>query len=148
MRDRGIQQVRYYIGVEVSPIEVYDRFRDEGNARREADPVPVIGFLFNPFVTRRETSPMSNVAPRCSRNSTVASTTCAPSSSNRPQGWSARRLSTVELFVLNMDFWNGANTTTTTQNASFATNRSWATRAGRMRTMDNQILQSGRGCRC
>jgi len=22
-------------------------------------------------------------------------------------GWSARRLSTVELFVLNMDFWNG-----------------------------------------
>jgi len=40
MRDRGIQQMRYYLGVEVTPLEVYDRFRDEGDARRETDEVP------------------------------------------------------------------------------------------------------------
>jgi len=34
MRDRGIQQVRYYIGVQVTPLEVYDRFRDEGRRPR------------------------------------------------------------------------------------------------------------------
>jgi len=54
MRDRGIQQMRYYLGVEVTPLEVYDRFRDEGTPTEKLTKFPVIGFLFNPFVTRRE----------------------------------------------------------------------------------------------
>jgi len=107
MRDRGIQQVRYYIGVEVSPIEVYDRFRDEGTPAEKLTQSPVIGFLFNPFVTRRED--LTDVERRAqmfekldSRVNDVRSELIQQAS-----GWSARRLSTVELFVLNMDFWNG-----------------------------------------
>jgi len=48
MRDRGIQQMRYYLGVEVTPLEVYDRYRDEGTPAEKLTKFPVIGFLFNP----------------------------------------------------------------------------------------------------
>jgi hypothetical protein len=107
MRKRGIQQVRYYIGVEVTPLEVYDRYRDEATPAEKLTQFPVIGFLFNPFVTRRED--LTDVERRVQmfekldqRVADVRSELIQNSS-----GWSARRLSTVELFVLNMDFWNG-----------------------------------------
>jgi len=83
MRDRGIQQMRYYLGVEVTPLEVYDRFRDEGTPTEKLTKFPVIGFFSIPSTRDVRISPMSNVAPRCSRSSTAASTTFAPSSSSR-----------------------------------------------------------------
>jgi hypothetical protein len=107
MRDRGIQQVRYYIGVEVSPIEVYDRFRDEGTPAERLTKFPVIGFLFNPFVTRRED--LTDIERRTQMFETLDSRVTDVRSEfiQQASGWSARRLSTIELFVLNMDFWNG-----------------------------------------
>ena len=107
MRDRGIQQVRYYIGVEVSPIEVYDRFRDEGTPAEKLTQFPVIGFLFNPFVTRRED--LTDVERRAQMFEKLDSRVNDVRSEfiQQASGRSARRLSTVELFVLNMDFWNG-----------------------------------------
>jgi len=107
MRERGIQQVRYYIGVEVTPLEVYDRFRDEGTPAEKLTQFPVIGFLFNPFVTRRED--LTDVERRAQMFEKLDSRVNDVRSEfiQQASGWSARRLSTVELFVLNMDFWNG-----------------------------------------
>jgi len=107
MRDRGIQQMRYYIGVQVTPLEVYDRFRDEGTPAEKLTQFPVIGFLFNPFVTRRED--LTDVERRAQMFEKLDSRVNDVRSEfiQQASGWSARRLSTVELFVLNMDFWNG-----------------------------------------
>ena len=107
MCDRGIQQVRYYIGVEVTPLEVYDRFRDEGTPAEKLTQFPVIGFLFTPFVTRRED--LTDVERRARMFEKLDSrvTDVRAEFIQQASGWSARRLSTVELFVLNMDFWNG-----------------------------------------
>jgi len=107
MHDRGIQQVRYYVGVEVSPLEVYDRFRDEGTPAEKLTQFPVIGFLFNPFVTRRED--LTDVERRAEMFEKLDSRVNDVRAEfiQQASGWSARRLSAVELFVLNMDFWNG-----------------------------------------
>jgi len=107
MRERGIQQVRYYIGVQVTPLEVYDRFRDEATPVEKLTEFPVIGFLFNPFVTRR--ADLSDVERRAQMFEKLDGRVTDVRSEfvQQASGWSARRLSTVELFVLNMDFWNG-----------------------------------------
>jgi len=107
MRERGIQQIHYYIGVEVSPIEVYDRYRDESTPAEKLTHLPVVGFLFNPFVTRREN--LQEVERRARMFETLDDRVAAVRSEfvQQASGWSARRLSTVELFTLAMDFWNG-----------------------------------------
>ncbi|AWB28433.1 hypothetical protein [Halococcoides cellulosivorans] len=107
MRDRGIQQVRYYLGVEVTPLEVYDRYRDEGTPAEKLTQFPVIGFLFNPFVTRRKD--LTDVEHRVQMFEKLDERVNDVRTEfiQQAAGWSARRLSTVELFVLNMDFWNG-----------------------------------------
>ena len=107
MRERGTQQMRYYIGVEVTPLEVYDRFRDEGTPAEKLTQFPVIGFLFNPFVTRRED--FTDVERRVKMFEKLDGRVNDVQTEfiQQASGWSARRLSTVELFVLNMDFWNG-----------------------------------------
>jgi len=107
MREQGIQQVRYYIGVQVTPLEVYDRFRDEGTPAEKLTKFPIIGFLFNPFVTRRED--LTDIERRAQMFEKLDNRVADVRSEfiQQASGWSARRLSTVELFVLNMDFWNG-----------------------------------------
>lgn len=69
--------------------------------------IPVIGFLFNPFVTRRED--LSEAEQRARMFEKLDSKIASIESGfiQQASGWSARRLSTVELFVLTMDFWNG-----------------------------------------
>ena len=107
MRERGTQQMRYYIGVEVTPLEVYDRYRDEGTPAEKLTQFPVIGFLFNPFVTRRED--FTDVERRVKMFEKLDGRVNDIQTEfiQQASGWSGRRLSTVELFVLNMDFWNG-----------------------------------------
>ncbi|GAA0311843.1 MULTISPECIES: hypothetical protein [Halarchaeum] len=107
MRERGIQQIRYYIGVEVSPMDIYDRYRDESTPAEKLTEIPVVGFLFNPFVTRREN--LQAVEQRARMFETLDDRVAAVRSEfiQQASGWSARRLSTVELFTLAMDFWNG-----------------------------------------
>ncbi|SDY93067.1 hypothetical protein SAMN05216564_1167 [Halopenitus persicus] len=107
MRERGTQQIQFYLGVEVTPLEIYGQFTDEKTPVEKLTQIPIIGFLFNPLVTRRED--FSTVQRRIQmfeklddRISTVQSEFVQQAS-----GWSSRRLSTVELFALSMDFWNG-----------------------------------------
>ncbi|WEL28130.1 hypothetical protein [Haloferax volcanii] len=107
MRERGTQQIRFFIGVEASPLEVYDRSDDERTPAEKLTDIPVIGFLFNPFVTRRED--LSEAEQRARMFEKLDSKIASIESGfiQQASGWSARRLSTVELFVLTMDFWNG-----------------------------------------
>jgi hypothetical protein len=107
MQERGIQQLRYYIGVQVSPLEVYDRYHGEETPAEKLTEFPVIGFLFNPFVTRRED--LSERERRMRMFDTLDSRmhTVEAELVQQAPGWSARRLSTTELFALNLDFWNG-----------------------------------------
>ncbi|QKY20515.1 hypothetical protein B4589_009040 [Halolamina sp. CBA1230] len=107
MRERGIQQVQYYIGVEVSPLEVYDRYREAATPAEKLTQLPVVGVLFTPFVTRR--ADLSDVERRARMFDELDSriTDVRTEFIQQASGWSARRLSTVELFVLNMAFWNG-----------------------------------------
>jgi len=106
MRERGTQQMRYYLGVEVTPLEVYDRFRDEGTPAEKLTQFPVIGFLFNPFVTRREDFTDVERCVKMFEKLDSRVNDIQTEFIQQASGWSARRLSTVELFVLNMDFWN------------------------------------------
>ncbi|RQG95540.1 hypothetical protein [Natrarchaeobius chitinivorans] len=103
----GAQQLRYFIGVQVNPLEVYNRYRDEQSPAEKLTTLPVIGFLFNPFVTRREdlsdAEARVKMFEKLDRRCRAVQTELIQ---NAP-GWSSRRLSTVELFVLTMDFWNG-----------------------------------------
>ncbi|SEO19416.1 hypothetical protein SAMN04487948_10116 [Halogranum amylolyticum] len=107
MHARGLQEIRYFLGVEVTPLEVYNRYADEQTPAERLTEFPLIGVLFTPFVTRRERLTDDErrakmVEKLDERVATVRSELVEPAS-----GWSARRLSTVELFVLTMDFWNG-----------------------------------------
>ncbi|WP_313692102.1 hypothetical protein [Halorarum halobium] len=102
-----IQQIHYYLGVEVTPFEVYNRDRDERSPAERLSRIPLFGLLFTPFVTRRDR--LSEAALRAAmfehldRRCRTVETELVGSMS----GWAARRLDTPELFVLAMDFWNG-----------------------------------------
>jgi len=103
----GTQQIRYFIGVQVTPLEVYNRYQDEYSPAEKLTRLPGIGFLFNPFVRRRES--LSDAELRAKMFEKLDQRTRALKNElvQKAPGWSARRLSTVELFLLTMDFWNG-----------------------------------------
>lgn len=103
----GTQQLQYYLSVEVTPFEVYQRFHDEHSPAERLTRIPVAGFLFNPFVTRREDLTEAALRSKLFEKLTARVRVVETELVGKAPGWSARRLSTVELFVLAMDFWNG-----------------------------------------
>jgi len=107
MRERGLQEVRYCLGVTVEPIEVYDRHQEEATPAEQLTQLPVLGVLFRPFVTRRADL---SAAERRAKLFELLETRLAGVESEFVQsaaGWTARRLTTVELFTLAVEFWNG-----------------------------------------
>ncbi|MFC7044802.1 hypothetical protein ACFQH6_04645 [Halobacteriaceae archaeon GCM10025711] len=107
MQDQGVQQLRYYLGVTVDRREVYDRYRDERTPAEKLTTIPVLGFLFNPFVTRRESLTTPEVRGRMFEKLDERIETVRTEFIENASGWSGRRLTTVELFLLNAEFWNG-----------------------------------------
>ncbi|MWV38817.1 hypothetical protein [Natrialba sp. INN-245] len=103
----GAQQIRYFLGVEVNSLEVYNRYRDEQSPAERLMTLPVIGFLFNPFVTRRENFSDAELRAEMFEKLDRRCRAIQTELVQKAPGWSARRLSTVELFVLAMDFWTG-----------------------------------------
>lgn len=103
----GTQQIRYFVGVQVTPLAVYNRYQDEYSPAEKLTRLPVIGFLFNPFVTRRETFTNAELRAKMFEKLDQRIQTVETELVQKAPGWSARRLSTVELFLLSMDFWNG-----------------------------------------
>ncbi|MEF8827268.1 MAG: hypothetical protein V5A27_13155 [Halapricum sp.] len=101
-------RIHYYLGVEVDRFEVYNRFDREKTPSERLTEFPVLGFLFNPFITRKEdlTEPefreaMFDVLDARLRRVESEFT-------EKITGWSTRRLTTVELFTLCVEYWNGA----------------------------------------
>ncbi|MFP9193888.1 hypothetical protein [Natronosalvus vescus] len=103
----GTHQLRFFIGVEVAPLEVYNRYQDERSPAEKLTSFPVIGFLFNPFVTRRENMADAELRAAMFRKLENRCRTIQAEFIQKVPGWSARRLSTVELFILATEFWNG-----------------------------------------
>ncbi|WP_254807869.1 hypothetical protein [Natronosalvus amylolyticus] len=103
----GTHQLRYFIGVEVTPLEVYNRYQDELSPAEKLTSFPVIGFLFNPFVTRRENMADAEVRAAMFDKLENRCRTIQAEFIQKVPGWSARRISTVELFILATEFWNG-----------------------------------------
>jgi len=101
-------RIHYYLGIEVDRFEVYNRFDREKTPSERLTEFPVIGFLFNPFITRKEDlteagfhDAMIDVLDgRLQRIESELTETV--------EGWSTRRLTTAELFTLCLEFWNGA----------------------------------------
>ena len=101
------QEIRYFIGVEVDPFEVYDRYQDEHSPAEKLTSLPVIGFLFNPFVTRRNDMTDAEIRAAMFEKLDTRCHGLQTEFIQKAAGWSARRLSTVELFGLSVEFWNG-----------------------------------------
>lgn len=100
-------QLHYYLGVEVDRHEVYNRFNREKTPGERLMDFPLLGPLLSPFLTRTEDLTETELreamfAVLDDRIRTVESELI-----EKVAGWSTRRLTTVELFTLAMEYWNG-----------------------------------------
>lgn len=107
MRDRGAQQLRFFLGVEVHQLEAYNRAHVEPTPAEKLTDLPVIGVLFNPLVTRKED--LSEAERRAKMFTLLEDrrTTVETELAQQIDDWTVRQLSTVELFTLVSEFWNG-----------------------------------------
>lgn len=101
------QQLHYYLGVEVSRLDVYNRYEQEYTPGEKLAQFPLVGALAKPFVTRREDFEEAELRAAMFTKLDDRVRTVQTEFIENVLGWSATRLSTLELFLLNMDFWNG-----------------------------------------
>jgi hypothetical protein len=101
------RQLHYYLGVEVDRLAVYQRYEAEPTPGEKLTDVPVVGPLFSPFVTRREDLAEAELRAGMFEKLDDRIRTIRSEFVEKVPGWSARRLDTVELFVLATEFWNG-----------------------------------------
>ncbi|QLD86134.1 hypothetical protein HWV23_10485 [Natronomonas halophila] len=101
------QELHYYLGVEVDRIEVYKRYGAEQTPGEKLTKFPIIGFLFNPFVTRREQLEESELRAAMFEKLDDRIETVRSEFIDNVSGWTDRRLTTVEIFLLLTEFWNG-----------------------------------------
>lgn len=107
----GTQQLRYFLGVEVYPAEVYRRHQAEPSPAERLTRIPLIGILFTPFVTRRTNLTEGELRARLFEELDRRCRTIETTLVTKVPGWSTRRVSTTELFILAMEFWNGGEHT-------------------------------------
>ena len=101
------RQLHYYLGVEVDRMAVYQRYDQDLTPGEKLTQFPLIGFLFTPFVTRREDFHEDELRAAMFEKLDSRIRTVRSEFVEKLPGWSARRLTTPELFVLNAEFWNG-----------------------------------------
>jgi hypothetical protein len=101
------QQLRYYIGVEVDRLEVYNRYEQERTPGEKLSEIPVFGLLFRPFVARQHDLDDAEVQAAMFEKLDERIRTVRSEFIENVSGWSATRLSTLELFLLTTEFWNG-----------------------------------------
>ena len=101
------RQFHFYLGVEVDRLAVYHRYEEELTPGEKLARFPVIGPLFSPFVARREDYTEAELRAAMFEKLDDRIRTVRNEFVEKVPGWSARRLDTVELFVLNTVFWNG-----------------------------------------
>ncbi|KAB1186614.1 MULTISPECIES: hypothetical protein [Haloferax] len=104
----GTQEIRYYLGVEVSPFEVYHDSTDEQTPLERLTKIPFLGLVITPFVTRRERLTEGEVRARLFDAVEARCRTLETEFIGKQHGWAARRLPTTEQFLLSVEFWNGS----------------------------------------
>lgn len=104
----GTQEIRYYLGVEVSPLDVYHDSTEEQTPLERLTRIPVVGVLVTPFVTRRERLTEADVRARLFDAVETRCRALETEFIGKQQGWAARRLPTTEQFLLSVEFWNGS----------------------------------------
>jgi hypothetical protein len=103
----GTQQIRYFLGVTVYPADVHRRHQTEPSPLERLSAVPVLGLLLTPFVSRREQLTEAELRKKLFEELDRRCRTLDTALVTKAAGWTARRVSTTELFVLTMEFWNG-----------------------------------------
>lgn len=101
------QQLHFYLGIEVDRIEVYQRYDVEPTPGERITEFPLVGALFTPFMTRREELDDTEVRQAMVDKLDARIETVRTELVDNLSGWTSRRLTTVELFVLVAEFWNG-----------------------------------------
>lgn len=101
------RQHHYYLGVEVSPLEVYNRYTQEPTPGEKLTELPILGLLFTPFVTRRKDFAAAERRQAMFEKLDERIRTVRTEFVEDVPGWSATRLSTLDVFVLATEFWNG-----------------------------------------
>lgn len=101
------QQVRFFLGVDVDMLEVYRRYDTEPTPSERLTEFPVIGFPFNPFVTRRDDYDADERRQQMFADLEDRIRTVLTELIDSIPGWSSHRLSTLDLVLLSTEFWNG-----------------------------------------
>jgi hypothetical protein len=101
------QRLHYYIGVEVDRLEVYNRYEQEQTPGEKLAEIPLFGLLVQPFVARQHDLDDVEVQAAMFEKLDERIRTVRSEFVENVSGWSATRLSTLELFLLSMEFWNG-----------------------------------------
>lgn len=97
----------YYLGVTVTPLDVYSDYDHERTPGEKLADVPGIGLLFQPFVERREQrTAVQRRAAMFEKLDERLRTVRSQLVEDIP-AWSATRLTTLETFLLSAEFWNG-----------------------------------------
>jgi len=101
------RQHRYYLGVTVAPSDLAGRHEGESTPGERLTEIPIIGTLLAPLVAGRDvregaTRRQAMYERVREQLRSVESEIVEPI-----EGWESRRLSTLELFVLTAEFWNG-----------------------------------------
>jgi hypothetical protein len=100
-------QTRYHLGVSVARHEVMDRYEHEPTPGERLAGLPVVGALLQPFVASREGLTDADVRERQLETLERRLRTVRTELVAEVDGWTATRLSTLELVVLATAFWTG-----------------------------------------
>jgi hypothetical protein len=101
------RQHRHYLGVKVTPSEVASRYERARTPGERLATLPIIGVLLGPFITRRQDHTAAERRQAMFERLDKRLRTVRTEFVEDVTGWSATRLSTLELFVLAAEFWNG-----------------------------------------
>ncbi|TKX86562.1 hypothetical protein EXE43_07700 [Halorubrum sp. SS5] len=105
-------RVRYFLGVEVTPIEVYERHPDERTPAERLSTLPVVGLLATPFVTRRDRLTEAELRGAQLEKLRERVRTVETEFVGKLSDCTARRLTTAELLGLATQFWTGSDVET------------------------------------
>jgi len=107
MRERGVHQLRYYLGVTVDEQEVVETTGREPTALERLGQTPLIGVLAAPFIDTTADYSTSEREQEMIRELNNRLENIRTSFAGKLPGYTARRLTSVELLTLNARYWNG-----------------------------------------
>ncbi|MDH5021713.1 hypothetical protein [Halobacterium rubrum] len=108
IEDRGTQTVRSFLIVTVKKKEVTDNYQGEPGPAEKLGRIPLLGRLFSPFTTTtRDLTEQELHGEMLDELDRRVHEEIMTEFVQKMPGFSARRLSTLEMFTLNARFWNG-----------------------------------------